>query len=144
MFPIVGLNWLAIIASAIVAIIIGGLWYSPALFGNAWMKSLGWKKEDIAKAMKKMNSMTMATMYIKVFITSLVTAFVLSVIIHVFTITSLTNASELALLLWLGFIAANRVTDVLFEGKNFNWYMINVMQTFVTLLAMSWILSAWF
>ncbi|MFI5412715.1 MAG: DUF1761 domain-containing protein [Candidatus Micrarchaeales archaeon] len=144
MLPIVGLNWSAIFVAAVVALIIGGFWYSPALFGNAWMKSMGWKKEDIAKSMKKMNAMVMASMYLKMFVTSAITAFVLSILIHIFSVTSLTDASELALLVWLGFVAAYRVGDVVFEGKNFNYYMINTMQVFVSLLVMSWIISAWF
>jgi hypothetical protein len=31
-------NWLAVIAAALSAFILGGIWYSPVLFGNAWMK----------------------------------------------------------------------------------------------------------
>lgn len=31
------INWLAVLAAGISAFVIGGVWYSPALFGKAWM-----------------------------------------------------------------------------------------------------------
>ena len=34
-------NWLAAVVAAISAFMLGGLWYSPVLFGNAWMKHSG-------------------------------------------------------------------------------------------------------
>lgn len=35
------LNWLAIAVAAVAYFMIGGLWYSKALFANAWVKSTG-------------------------------------------------------------------------------------------------------
>ena len=35
------LNWLAVIAAAVSSFMLGGLWYSPALFGNAWNRENG-------------------------------------------------------------------------------------------------------
>ena len=32
------INWLAILVAAISAFVVGGIWYSPLMFGNAWMK----------------------------------------------------------------------------------------------------------
>jgi hypothetical protein len=32
------LNWWAILVAGISAFVLGGVWYSPALFGKAWMK----------------------------------------------------------------------------------------------------------
>jgi hypothetical protein len=31
------INWLAVVAAALSAFLIGGIWYSKLLFGNAWM-----------------------------------------------------------------------------------------------------------
>ena len=41
------MNWLAIIAGAFVPLILGFIWYHKALFGSAWMKSLGLTEEDL-------------------------------------------------------------------------------------------------
>jgi hypothetical protein len=39
-------NWLAILVSAVVYWMLGALWYSPVLFGNAWMRASGLTEED--------------------------------------------------------------------------------------------------
>jgi hypothetical protein len=31
-------NWIAVFVAGISAFVLGGVWYSPALFGKAWMK----------------------------------------------------------------------------------------------------------
>lgn len=38
-------NWLTIIAAAIAAFAVGGVWYGP-LFGKAWMAEVGFTEED--------------------------------------------------------------------------------------------------
>ena len=42
-------NYLAIVAAAIVSFVIGGLWYSPALFGKAWQREVGLSDEQLAR-----------------------------------------------------------------------------------------------
>ena len=39
------INWLAVIVAAIASFVLGSAWYSPALFGNAWMKASGMTEE---------------------------------------------------------------------------------------------------
>ena len=51
--PSVTVNYVAVVGAAVVSFIIGMLWYSPLLFGNAWMKAGGFSKKDINKAKKK-------------------------------------------------------------------------------------------
>lgn len=43
------LNWLAIIAAALSAFLLGGLWYSPALFLKPWMAGSGVTEADMQK-----------------------------------------------------------------------------------------------
>lgn len=40
-------NWLAVIAAAVSSFVVGGLWYSPALFGKAWQKEAGLTDEQL-------------------------------------------------------------------------------------------------
>lgn len=42
-------NHLAILVAAIVAFLIGGLWYSPMLFAKQWMAAHAHTPEDVAK-----------------------------------------------------------------------------------------------
>jgi hypothetical protein len=41
------MNFLAIIAAAMSALIVGFIWYSPKVFGNAWMQAAGITEEQI-------------------------------------------------------------------------------------------------
>ena len=40
-------NWLAVLAALVAAFVLGGAWYSKALFGNAWMQDVGLTEEAI-------------------------------------------------------------------------------------------------
>lgn len=40
-------NYWAILASGLIPLVLGSIWYSPALFGNAWMKVAGKTKEEL-------------------------------------------------------------------------------------------------
>jgi Protein of unknown function (DUF1761) len=46
------INWLAILVAGISAFVVGGVWYSPSLFGNAWMKDNNLSIETIKKGNK--------------------------------------------------------------------------------------------
>lgn len=35
------INWLAVLAATVTAFVLGGLWYSPALFGKKWQAAAG-------------------------------------------------------------------------------------------------------
>ena len=45
-------NWLAVLVAGISAFVLGGVWYSPALFGKAWMKENNLSVEDVQKGNK--------------------------------------------------------------------------------------------
>lgn len=44
------INWLAVVAAALSAFLVGGLWYSKTLFGNAWMKDSKLSEEELKSA----------------------------------------------------------------------------------------------
>ena len=43
-------NWLAVLAALVAAFVLGGAWYSKALFGEAWMQDVGLTEEAIESA----------------------------------------------------------------------------------------------
>lgn len=116
-------NWVAIIAAGIASMAVGFIWYGP-LFGKAWMKLTG-KKEMADKSKMPMT-------YGIMFVASLVTAYVLSV---------LGPNMQTAFWVWLGFQATLLLNSVLFEGKSWELYCLNAGHQLVSLLAMSWVLS---
>jgi hypothetical protein len=44
------INYLAVVAAAVSAFVLGGLWYSPLLFANAWMAASGVTPEQAQNA----------------------------------------------------------------------------------------------
>lgn len=40
-------NWLAVVAATVAAFVLGGLWYSPVLFGKRWQAAAGLSDETL-------------------------------------------------------------------------------------------------
>jgi len=47
------INWLAVLVAGISSFVIGGIWYSPGLFGKAWMKENNFTEEQIKNGSNK-------------------------------------------------------------------------------------------
>jgi hypothetical protein len=46
------INWPAVFVAALSGFAVGGIWYSPALFGNAWMADSKLTMDEIQKGNK--------------------------------------------------------------------------------------------
>ena len=47
MIKIITFNYLAILTATVSSFVLGGLWYSPLMFGSAWMRELGFTEESL-------------------------------------------------------------------------------------------------
>ena len=137
--PNVDINYLAVLISAVVSMIIGSLWYSPLLFGNAWMKAGGMTVKDMDKAKKK----GMGKLYFAMFIGALVTAYVLAHFVQYVGASGFFDGMEAGCWLWLGFIVPVLLGSVLWESKPIKYYLINVLYWLVNLTVVGGILAAW-
>ncbi len=63
------INYFAVVAGALAAFVIGGLWYSPVLFGKAWQRETGLSDEQLARG-------NMLRIFGIAFVLSLIAAFV--------------------------------------------------------------------
>lgn len=138
----VPVNYLAIILSAVAAIVIGFIWYGP-LFGQMWIKMMGWTKADIKKGQSK----GMMMQYGVSAIGSLVMAYILANFLAFATaytgIRGLNAGIITGFGAWLGFIAPFSLNSVLWEGKSWNLWLLNNGYSLVTLLTMGTILALW-
>ena len=41
------INWIAVVVAAVACFLLGGLWYSPVLFGKAWQRETGLTDEQL-------------------------------------------------------------------------------------------------
>jgi len=125
-------NWLAIFIAAIVGFIVSWVWWGP-LFGNAWMKLSGMKP---SKDMKK----GMGSKMIIAFIAQVIMAWVLAMLISSVGVVSIMEGVILAFHIWLGFVATIGVGMVLWNGKPWGLFWINMIGWLVTLDLMAVVL----
>lgn len=130
-------NWLAVLACAIVSMIVGSLWYGP-LFGKPWTKMIGFTKEEMEKRKKEMPKT-----YAMMFAGSLLTSFVLAVTISMAPVVGLMTGVTAAFWLWLGFVVPVKMGDVLFEKKQWNLFYIEIGYYAAFLLIAGAILGSW-
>jgi len=116
----VDVNWLAILICAVVSMIVGSIWYGP-VFGKQWMKLVGFTKEELEKGKKDMPKV-----YGQMFLGSVITSYVLAVIISMAPEKSVMMGVTGAFWVWVGFIAAVKYSDVLFEKKPLKLYLIEI------------------
>ena len=133
------LNYWAILVSAFINMVVGSVWYSPLIFGKSWMKLIGLDKKNLEKAKQK----GMGKIYFIAFISSLIIAFVMSMLIMMLGINSFIIGAKLGLLIWLGFIATTFLGVVLWENKSVKLYLINVLYYLVVLLLIGGMLAVW-
>lgn len=134
----VAVNYLAVLVAALASMVIGFLWYSPVLFGNAWQKLMGWSEKQAKEKTAKMGPA-----YLVALIGALVTAYVLAHLVTYLDVKTWQDALMLAFWTWLGFIATTGLSMVLWEGKPIKLYLINVGYSLADLVAMALILTYW-
>ena len=127
-------NWLAVLVAGISAFVLGGVWYSPALFGTAWMKENRITTEDVRKGNRA-----------KIFGWSFILALIMSVNLAMFLNDPKTNFT------WgmtAGFLAGiwvfcGVVITSLFEQRSARYIFINGGYQLVALTLMGAIIGAW-
>ena len=97
--------------------IFGGLWFSPVLFMNAWLKGQGLTKHDMPK--RSMTYMVQINVYS--FTAHGAIASVIALLFDLLDISSLKVASALGALLAIGFVVTTRYIDMLYttDGVHF-------------------------
>jgi hypothetical protein len=128
------LNFLAIGVSALSSFVLGGLWYSPLLFGKMWMKETGITEE----AVKNQN---MAKVFGFAFIASLVIAFNLAMFLG--SSSTLETGVFYGFLAGFGWVAMSFAINDLFEQRSFKLFAINAGYHTIGFTIMGAILGAW-
>ncbi|MDP4537913.1 DUF1761 domain-containing protein [Alkalimonas collagenimarina] len=129
------INYMAIVAAAVSAFLIGGLWYSPLLFGKAWMKEMGFTDADLQQG-------NMAKIFGLAFIFTLIMAFCLAMFLNDASI----GASEGAFygfLAGFGWIFFALAVNSLYERRSWRYSLINGGYWTVVFTLMGFILGAW-
>lgn len=131
-------NWLAIIVAAVVAFLIGGLWYSPLLFARQWMAAHAHSPEDVAR-MKA----DAPRAYGISLVGFLVMAFILQMVLNHVDAHTWQSGALWAAHLWLGFAVTIGLMANVYSGKSFSVFLIDAGYQLVYFLVMGAILGAW-
>lgn len=128
------INWLAVIAAALSAFVLGGIWYSPLLLGNLWMKENRFTTETVKAGNKG-----------KIFGWSLVLSLIMAV-----NLAMILNSADMNLTLGLTYGALAGVWAfcaiaivALFEMKGLAYIFINGGYALVALAIMGGIIGGW-
>lgn len=133
------LNWLSLLAGAIIPMVVGFVYYNKALFGNAWMDSIGMTEEKIQSANM---GMTFGI------------SFIMSLILTFFMINfcngpgqegkfdTFQHGAAHGVALTLLVVIPIFITNGLFEHKSWKNMLINIGYWLITLVLMGGIVDA--
>lgn len=123
-------DWLAVVAAAVVGFILGGLWYSPLLFAKAWMEEMGFTEEYIKENGNPLKAMIIAM------IIALLQATMLAFLFAQLGVTSILFAIKISIIIGVGFVALSYVSDAQFNMKATRLLMIEAgyRATYITLM----------
>ena len=140
-FP--AINYLAVLVSAIVIFVVGGLWYSPVLFAKRWIALQGRTEEEMRAQAAAAN---MPVMYLIAFICAFIQAWVLAMVIgHMSQVAEMgiAHAAIFSALIWLGFAASTSYATALFSMKPRQLWLIDSTYNLVSFVLAGIILAVW-
>ena len=125
----------AILAASLSAFAVGGLWYSPLLFGAAWQRASG-VTEAVLKAQNRGRVFPLA------FVLTLIMAANLAAFLNAPT-TTLAWGATAGFLAGFGWVALGLGVISLFESRPFNYVLVNGGYMVVAFVVMGAIIGGW-
>lgn len=129
------INYFAVVVAALSTFILGGLWYSPMLFGKAWMRVNSFTEADLQKFSK-------ARMFGWSFVFSLVMALNLAMFLAGPTTNTVWGMTAGALA-GFGWVAMAIAVVGVFENKSWTYILINGAYMTLAFVIMGAILGVW-
>jgi hypothetical protein len=130
-----GVNYLAVVVAAVVALVIGFIWYAPPVFGNRWMAYLGTTQAQLGNPGP--------TGMVVGIVASLVNAWVLAVLSLNLGGTTITDAIMLGIIVWLGFMATITAAQISFEKRSWGLWLLNNAHNLIVQVIMAAIVTLW-
>ncbi|NYF23913.1 DUF1761 domain-containing protein [Sporosarcina sp. JAI121] len=125
---------LAIILAVVANMIIGALWYSPLLFANIWMKSLGKTPEELHTSNANIG-------YGLTTLAGIITAIILSLVISMLDSVTIGGGALIGFLAGAGIASARELSPTFFEGRKYTLFFISAGYHIVSLTAMGMIIA---
>jgi Protein of unknown function (DUF1761) len=138
-FDLSAINWLAVIVGTVIYFGLGGVWYTPRLFGTAWQRSIGW---DPAQKLPQMK----VGSYLVPLLAYLVMAVATALLAAATGSDTLGEGIVLGLVLGIGFATMHTMVDATFDPNKpqpWTWFAINASYHALGLLIVAVIVSIW-
>lgn len=125
---------LAIVLAVVANMIIGALWYSPLLFANVWMKSLGKTREELHSSNPNIG-------YGFTTLAGIITAIILSLVITMLDSVTVGGGALIGFLAGAGIASARELSPTFFEGRKYTLFFISAGYHIVSLTVMGAIIA---
>jgi hypothetical protein len=127
-------NWLAVVLAALAKFAIGGVWYSPPVFGPRW-------GAIVAVSPQAFKARMLSAMLTDL-VASVVLSWILANSLQFMGAVGLIPGLRTSFFLWLGFIATTLISTTIYEGRPLALFWINGGYFLLSLLAMGAIIGA--
>lgn len=124
--PINEVNLVAVLIVTVAAMAIGSVWYSPLLFMRPWMKYTGIKPNPAQGGMAKGMVMQL--------VSSLISTFILGMLVYMFAPETIADSMLLGFLMWLGVMVPWELNHYIWEHRPFPLILISTSNSLVTIL----------
>jgi hypothetical protein len=132
--PVVDINYLAVVIAAVVNMVVGAAWYSPALFGKEWSRLIGRRMEDMRKNAGPGYAITT--------VGALVQSWIFAYLLGAMSITTAAEGASIGFLIWIAFVAVTQGVNTVFSGSRKKLWAINTGYFLVVLIINGAILAA--
>ncbi len=135
------INYWAVLVSGVASMILGYLWYSSWAFGKTWAHAKGFTEADM-KAHQE-SGKSMAPSMIAMFVSSLVTAFIIAALFGSLIITTISGMLILAFCLWIALTVRVALSEYLFGQAKITAVLISAGYELVVIAVMCLIIGLW-
>jgi len=134
---IANINWLAVLAAAILRLVVGSIWFSPIAFVKPWQKLTGVTPESMQRGL--------ARAIVIDFVMSLIMAFVLyhAVMYATSMAPNLWSGAAVGFLNWIGFVLATHLPLWAYENRSFKLISIGTGSNLVSIVLMGALFGLW-
>ena len=130
------MNYLAIAVCAVAYMILGAIWYSPAIFGKTWMKGIGKTKEQVAADFSPLN-------YIYALVLAYIASYGIARVMLWTGVNELADAIKTGLLLGVCFVLATMAMNDKFEKRKCSLTVGNALYHIISFIVIAIILNVW-
>jgi hypothetical protein len=129
-----GINYVAVLVATIASFVLGGLWYSPMLFGRTWLAGIRKREDELGSP---------APALAINFAAALVTAIVMAALVNGLNLRTAGEGLTLGLAIGVGIVAASMASDFAFNRFPQSLFFVEAGYRVLLTVIMGVVLAVW-